>query len=51
MFPKGSRIPAGGLPGDSYTMYTGMDAIDEASINALFDDAEVNLSIFLVLIV
>ncbi|PPR00166.1 hypothetical protein CVT26_008884 [Gymnopilus dilepis] len=43
MFPKGSRIPAGGLPGDAYTMYTGMDAIDEASINALFDDAEDSL--------
>ncbi|PPQ88524.1 hypothetical protein CVT26_009913, partial [Gymnopilus dilepis] len=41
MFAKGSRAPKGGLPGDSYAMYVGMEAIDEESINALFDDAEV----------
>ena len=41
MVPKGSRAPKGGAPGDSYTMYSGMDAVDEQSINALFDDAEV----------
>ncbi|PPQ75845.1 hypothetical protein CVT26_001221 [Gymnopilus dilepis] len=40
MVPKGSRAPKGGAPGDSYTMYSGMDAVDEQSINALFDDAE-----------
>ncbi|PPQ72972.1 hypothetical protein CVT26_014517 [Gymnopilus dilepis] len=40
MFPKGSRAPAGGIPGDAYTMYKGLEAVDETSIEALFDDAE-----------
>ncbi|PPQ96188.1 hypothetical protein CVT26_004823 [Gymnopilus dilepis] len=40
MVAKGSRAPKGGSPGDAYTMYSGMGAVDEKSINALFDDAE-----------
>ena len=45
MVAKGSRAPKGGSPGDSYTMYSGMEAVDEESINALFDDAEVRFTI------
>ena len=41
MYPQGSRAPMGGIPGDSYTMYSGMDADSIEAIHALFDDAEV----------
>jgi hypothetical protein len=41
MYPKGTRAPSGGAPGDAYTMYAGMEALDLNSINALFNDAEV----------
>jgi hypothetical protein len=41
MFSRGARAPMGGLPGDAYTMYAGMDAIDCEGINILFNDAEV----------
>jgi len=41
MWPQGSQAPMGGIPGDSYTMYSGMDANSVEVIHALFDDAEV----------
>lgn len=41
MYPKGTRAPSGGAPGDAYTMYVGIEALDVDSINALFNDAEV----------
>lgn len=47
MYPKGTRSPAGGSPGDAYTMYAGMEAVDVESINSLFDDAEVLFDFFL----
>ncbi|KAF8955023.1 hypothetical protein BDZ97DRAFT_1861869 [Flammula alnicola] len=40
MIPKGARLPMGGAPGDSYAFYTGMDAVTQAELEALFDDAE-----------
>ncbi|KDR71175.1 hypothetical protein GALMADRAFT_75401 [Galerina marginata CBS 339.88] len=40
MFPKGARAPMGGAPGDTYTFYTGMEAVTLKNIEALFDDAE-----------
>ena len=41
MFPKGARAPMGGAPGDTYTFYTGMEALEDEDIESLFDDAEV----------
>ena len=41
MFPKGARAPMGGAPGDTYTFYTGMEALEEDDIQSLFDNAEV----------
>ncbi|KDR79087.1 hypothetical protein GALMADRAFT_63468, partial [Galerina marginata CBS 339.88] len=43
MVPRGSRIPMGGLPGDAYVMYPGMDALDSEGINVLFNDAETSM--------
>ncbi|KAF8797427.1 hypothetical protein BYT27DRAFT_7228990 [Phlegmacium glaucopus] len=40
MFPKGACAPMGGAPGDAYTFYTGMEALEEEDIETLFDDAE-----------
>ncbi|KDR82477.1 hypothetical protein GALMADRAFT_57184 [Galerina marginata CBS 339.88] len=40
MIPKGARAPMGGAPGDTYTFYTGMEAVTLKDIEALFDDAE-----------
>ncbi|KDR77442.1 hypothetical protein GALMADRAFT_65655, partial [Galerina marginata CBS 339.88] len=40
MFPKGARAPMGGAPGDTYTFYTGMEAVTLKGIESLFDDAE-----------
>jgi len=42
MIPKGARAAAGGAPGDSYTFYSGMEAITVEGIKALFNDAEVS---------
>ena len=41
MFARGARSAMGGMPGDSYVFYKGMDADQEEGINALFNDAEV----------
>ena len=41
MFGKGARSPMGGMRGDSYVFYQGMDADREEGIHALFNDAEV----------
>lgn len=49
MYPKGARAAAGGAPGDAYTMYAGMEAVDAKSINALFNDAQVILLFLLYL--
>ncbi|KDR65316.1 hypothetical protein GALMADRAFT_148783 [Galerina marginata CBS 339.88] len=43
MVPRGSRIAMGGLPGDAYVMYPGMEGLDPEGINLLFNDAEVFL--------
>ncbi|KDR65712.1 hypothetical protein GALMADRAFT_148477 [Galerina marginata CBS 339.88] len=43
MVPRGSRIPMGGLPGDAYVMYPGMEALDCEGINILFNDAETSM--------
>ena len=45
MLPKGAHAPMGGAPGDSYTFYSGMEAVTEEGIRALFNDAEVNFLI------
>lgn len=41
MIPKGAYAPMGGAPGDTYTFYTGMEAVTSEEIEVLFDDAEV----------
>ena len=41
MFPFGSREPAGGAPGDTYTAYYGIEGTTVEGINILFDHAEV----------
>ena len=41
MFGRGARSAMGGMPGDSYVFYKGMDADQEKGISALFNDAEV----------
>lgn len=43
MHPQGNCTASGGAPGDSYTPYSGMNAITEDDLKALFDDAEVSL--------
>ena len=42
MFGRGSRSAMGGMRGDAYVFYQGMDADQEQGIQALFNDAEVN---------
>lgn len=44
MIPRGSRAPTGGIAGDSYTFYAGMNSSSPEGINVLFNDAEVILS-------
>jgi hypothetical protein len=41
MHPIGSRQPAGGRPGDTYTSYAGMEVTDTAHIKLLFAHATV----------
>lgn len=48
MLPLGNRAAAGGMPGDSYTPYSGMEAITTDDIEALFDNAEVSIYLSLV---
>ncbi|KDR64965.1 hypothetical protein GALMADRAFT_82467 [Galerina marginata CBS 339.88] len=43
MVPRGSRIAMGGLPGDAYVMYPGMEALDSEGIHVLFNDAETSM--------
>ncbi|KDR65260.1 hypothetical protein GALMADRAFT_82066 [Galerina marginata CBS 339.88] len=43
MVPRGSRIAMGGLPGDAYVMYPGMEGLDSEGINVLFNDAETSM--------
>ncbi|KDR84702.1 hypothetical protein GALMADRAFT_53967, partial [Galerina marginata CBS 339.88] len=43
MVPRGSRIAMGGLPGDAYVMYPGMEALDLEGIEILFNDAETSM--------
>ena len=47
MFARGARSPMGGMPRDSYVFYKGMDADQEESINALFNDAEVIVTLYI----
>ena len=49
MRPHGTRMPMGGGKADGYTMYSGMGAGDPASINLLFNHAEVLLVSFVCL--
>jgi len=46
MIPKGGREAMGGAKGDTYALYTGMDAVTMQDIDSLFDDAEVRVEIF-----
>jgi hypothetical protein len=41
MIPKGGREAMGGIEGDTYTLYSGMEAVTLPDLNSLFDDAEV----------
>jgi hypothetical protein len=41
MHPVGSRMPAGGKPGDTYTGYAGMEVTDISHIRLLFAHAAV----------
>jgi len=41
MIPKGGWEAMGGVEGDTYTLYAGMEAVSMQDINSLFDDAEV----------
>lgn len=43
MFGRGARSAMGGMRGDAYVFYHGMDADQEQGIQALFNDAEVNI--------
>jgi hypothetical protein len=43
MHPVGSRRPAGGKPGDTYTGYDGMEVTDTSHIKLLFAHAAVCL--------
>jgi hypothetical protein len=43
MIPKGGRAAMGGVEGDTYTLYAGMEAVSLQDLGSLFDDAEVRL--------
>lgn len=44
MFGRGGRSAMGGMRGDAFVFYHGMEAGQEKGIQALFNDAEVNTS-------
>jgi hypothetical protein len=50
MHPVGSRRPAGGKPGDTYTGYAGMEVTDTSHIRLLFAHAAVCLQLLSILI-
>lgn len=42
MIPKGAREAMGGVEGDTYTLYAGMEAVTLQDLDSLFNDAEVS---------